>query len=81
VDVVVLDTALPDASGGEVLRQIKRHKPDLPVVVLAVDANPAYANAVRKAGASGYLTKIAAPHDLVNAIQVALEGGTVFPTA
>jgi two-component system invasion response regulator UvrY len=80
VDAVILDITLPDLSGAEVLRQIKRHEPDMPIIVLAVDADPAYAPAVRKAGASGYLAKAAAPDDLVNAIQVALQGGTFFPT-
>jgi DNA-binding NarL/FixJ family response regulator len=77
VDAVAPANSLPDVSGGDVLRQIRS---DMLAAVPAGYANPAYANAVRKARVSSYLAKAAAPNDLVSAIQGTLEGGTVFPT-
>jgi two-component system, NarL family, invasion response regulator UvrY len=74
-DVVLQDLALPDMEGLDLLRLIKRHKPDLPVLVLSFYPEDQYAVRVLKEGASGYLTKESVPNDLIHAIRKAAEGG------
>ena len=73
-DVVVLDIALPDKSGLEVLRQIKDHKPKLPVLILSMYPEDQFALRVLKAGASGFLNKESAPEELINALRKTSNG-------
>jgi two-component system response regulator HydG len=57
VDVVLLDLKLPGSGGIEVLRQIKRKRPDIEVVVVTGHGTVESAVEVMKAGAYDYLTK------------------------
>ncbi len=72
--VMLLDISLPDRSGIDVLKQIKKEKPDLPVLMLSMHREDQYAIRSLKAGAAGYLTKQSAPRELVTAIRQAAEG-------
>lgn len=74
-DVVVLDISLPGINGLVVLQQIKRQYPELPVLVLSMYGEEQYAVRTLKAGAAGYLTKEAAPQELVTAIRKVGNGG------
>lgn len=67
--VVLLDISLPDRNGIEVLKQIKKEKPDLAVLMLSMHREDQYAIRSLKAGAAGYLTKQSAPRELVTAIR------------
>lgn len=57
LDGVLLDLSLPDRSGIGVLRELRRSRPDLPVVVMSFHPESEYAAAARAAGAAGYLSK------------------------
>ena len=81
VDVVVLDIAMPDGNGLDVLRTLKREKPNLPVVVLSMHSEEQYGVLVLKAGASGYLTKESAPNQLIAAIRKVIMGGKYISPA
>lgn len=72
--VLLLDVNMPGRSGLEVLKDVKRSCPDLPVIVLSVQPEDQYAVRCLRAGASGFLNKDAAPEELVNAIKKALTG-------
>ena len=74
-DVVVLDMAMPGLSGLDILKQIKRETPKLPVLILSVHPEEQYAVRALKAGASGYLTKERAPDELITAIRKVSMGG------
>src|SRR5439155_16338525 len=74
-DIVVLDITLPGRSGLEVLREIKRSKPKLPVLVLSMHPEDQFAVRLLKSGASGYMTKESAPEELVGAVQKIVAGG------
>jgi DNA-binding NarL/FixJ family response regulator len=67
--VLLLDISLPDRNGIEVLKQIKKEKPELAVLMLSMHREDQYAIRALKAGASGYLTKQSAPKELVTAIR------------
>ena len=75
-DVIVLDITMPGRGGLDVLKDAKRLRPDVPVVVLSMHPEDQYAVRVLKAGASAYLTKETASEKLVQAIRKALTGGT-----
>jgi two-component system invasion response regulator UvrY len=74
-DVVVLDISMPDRSGLEVLCDIRKARPELPVLVLSMHPENQFAVRVLRDGASGYLTKASAPEELVGAIKKVLAGG------
>jgi len=74
-DVVILDLTMPGRSGHEVLLEIKRAHPLLPVLILSVHPEDQFAVRLLKAGAAGYMTKETAPEELVGAVRKALAGG------
>jgi DNA-binding NarL/FixJ family response regulator len=74
-DVVVLDITMPGRSGLEVLKEIKRSRPRLPVLILSMHPEDQFAVRLLKAGAAGYLTKESAGEELVGAIKKVVGGG------
>lgn len=75
-DVVILDISMPGRSGLDVLKEIRKHRPNLPVLVLSIHPEDQFAVRVLRAGAAGYMTKETAPEELVNAIAKVIDGGT-----
>lgn len=73
-DLVVLDVKMPGKSGLDALKEIKLHRPKLPVVILSMHPEDQIAIRAIRAGASGYLTKESASDELVLAIRKALKG-------
>ncbi len=69
LDVVLLDITMPDRNGLDTLKQLKKEKPKLPVLMLSMHPEEIYALRAIKAGASGYLSKQSAPALLVTAIR------------
>jgi len=74
-DAVILDIGLPGRGGLDVLKDIKREVPGLPVLILSMHSEDQYAVRALRAGAAGYLTKEAAPKNLVDAIRRVVAGG------
>ncbi len=73
-DIVMLDISLPDRSGLEVLKAIKKARPALPVMVLSMYPVDQYALRVLRAGGAGYLTKESAPDQLLEAVRKVTAG-------
>lgn len=74
-DLVLLDITLPDVNGLEVLKRIKREKPELPVIVFSMFSEDEYASTALDAGASGYLAKESPPEEILEAIRRVTKGG------
>jgi DNA-binding NarL/FixJ family response regulator len=74
-DVVVLDITLPDFDGLEGLAELRRHFPELRIVMLSMHPEERYALAALRAGALGYVSKATASSELVEAVRRAGEGG------
>ena len=74
-DVVLLDISMPDKSGLEVLRELGRQRPELPILILTMHSEQDYAMRVLRQGASGYITKQSAPEELMTAILRVASGG------
>ena len=74
-DVVILDINLPGSSGLELLSDIRKERPLLPVLILTVYSEEQYAVRAIKAGAAGFLTKESAPDKLIEAVRKVASGG------
>lgn len=73
-DIIICDLSMPGRSGLDIIHDIKRNFPRLPVLILSIHPEDQYAIRVLKAGASGYLSKETAPEELIYAVQKALQG-------
>ncbi len=73
-DVVLMDIGLPDMSGIDAAREIKRLWPRIAVVALTIHEDEEYFFKMLEVGASGYVPKRAAPEELISAIRTAASG-------
>jgi two-component system invasion response regulator UvrY len=73
-DCALVDIALPGKTGLELLKELRRERPKLPVLILSMFPEEQYAIRMLRAGASAYLNKESAPDQLVNAIRTVLRG-------
>ena len=73
-DVVVMDIGLPDLSGIDAAREVKRLREGTAVVALTIHEDEEYFFKMLDAGASGYVPKRAAPEELLTAIRAAAMG-------
>ena len=70
----------PTAPGIDLLRQIRPHKPDLPILILSMHPEEQFAVSLLRADASGYITKDAVPELVVKAIRTLLNGRKYIST-
>jgi len=80
-DVAVLDYSMPGCSGADLVREVKRHHPERPVLVLSVLPEEVHAGQVLKAGGAGYINKASANEDLTSAIRKVVSGGKYVSAA
>ena len=73
--LVLLDLALPGAHGLDLLAELRRDFPRLPVVVLSATHDHATVGAALAAGARGFVAKTADPIELLAAVRAVLAGG------
>ncbi|ABU76571.1 two-component system response regulator UvrY [Cronobacter sakazakii] len=69
VDVVLMDMNMPGIGGLEATRKIARYSSDIKVIMLTVHTENPLPAKVMQAGAAGYLSKGAAPAEVVSAIR------------
>jgi two-component system invasion response regulator UvrY len=75
LDAVLLDIALPERDGLDVLQALKQSWPLLPVLMLSTYPEKQYAVRCIKLGAAGYLNKSANPDDMIAAVRKVAGGG------
>ena len=80
-DLLILDLNLPDINGVEILKKLKHSKYKIPVLILSAFPEEQYAVRLIKAGASGYLNKIAVADLLIDAIRKIISGGHYISSA
>jgi DNA-binding NarL/FixJ family response regulator len=68
-DLILLDINMPGRSGFEVLNDVRKSYPLLPVIMVSVQPESQYALRCLQAGATAYVSKSSAPEDLVPTIQ------------
>ena len=74
VDVIILDLNLPDRHGIDLLLQLRSASPKIPVLILSMHREAAYAVRLLKAGAAGYIGKDSAREQLVEGIRTVARG-------
>lgn len=74
-EIVILDISMPGRSGLDILDELKRLRPKLPILFLSMYPEAQYARRVLKAGAAGYLTKESIPEELQTAVRRVVAGG------
>jgi len=77
-DILLLDMAMPNLGGLEVLRRISKDLPDCKVVILTQHEAPAYILPALQAGAKGYLLKKAGGGEVVQAVRAVARGESVL---
>lgn len=73
-NVILMDIGLPDLSGIDATREIKKRVPEVAIVALTIHEDEEYFFKMLESGASGYVPKRAAPEELITAIRAAATG-------
>jgi DNA-binding NarL/FixJ family response regulator len=80
-DILILDINMPGRNGFEVLDEVRRHFPRLPILVLSSTPEDQLGLRAIRSGAAGYLNKQTAPEQLVDAVRTVLAGGQFISDA
>jgi DNA-binding NarL/FixJ family response regulator len=80
-DVVLMDLQMPRLDGAQAIRQIRRERPNIRVLILTTFANEDHVLAGINAGAHGYLLKDATPEQLLQSIRAVYRGEAVLGSA
>lgn len=75
-DIVVADITMPGMSGIDAMRELKADGSAARFIFLTIHAEGRLAAEAMRSGASGYLLKQAAGHELLHAIRAVMGGGT-----
>src|SRR5436309_3897985 len=73
-DIVIVNLTLKGPSGLELLKDLKAHQVNVPVLVLSMHDELLYAERVLRAGARGYITKNQTSNEVMAAIRKVLNG-------
>jgi two-component system, NarL family, response regulator NreC len=73
-NLILMDIGLPDLSGIDATREIKKNLPAVSIVALTIHEDEEYFFKMLEAGATGYVPKRAAPEELLTAIRAAAKG-------
>jgi DNA-binding NarL/FixJ family response regulator len=74
-DVMIVDISLKQGDGIELVRDVRAHHPQLPILVLSMHDETIYAERMLSAGANGYIMKLAASEQFLVALRRVLDGG------
>ncbi|MCJ7582367.1 MAG: response regulator transcription factor [Candidatus Aminicenantes bacterium] len=73
-DIVILEISLSNGKGLQVLQELKKNRPELPVLVLSLYPEGYHAVRAIRAGADGFVTKERTTDELLKAIQIVCSG-------
>jgi two-component system invasion response regulator UvrY len=74
LDAVITDLSMQGGSALDVLQEIKKKAPELPIIILSMYPEDQFAVRAIRGGASAYLTKESAPRELVRALRTVVSG-------
>jgi len=74
-EILILDISMPGKSGLDILNDLKRLRPKLPILLLSMHPEEQFARRALKSGAAGYLTKESVPEELKEAVRKVVNGG------
>ena len=78
IDIILMDVRMPNMTGVECTRMVKKNHPEVKVIILTTFDDDEYVYDAVKYGASGYLLKGCSLEELSNAIHNVLNGGACF---
>jgi DNA-binding NarL/FixJ family response regulator len=82
VHVAILDVSMPKSTGIQAAAELRRRKPELKLLMLSMYDSEQFLFESLRAGASGYVLKSEADHDIVDAIRRTMRGQTfLYPSA
>ena len=73
-DVMIADISLKQGDGIELVRDVRAHHPQLPILVLSMHDETIYAERMLSAGANGYIMKQAASEQFLISLRRVLDG-------
>src|SRR5512140_3038071 len=73
-DLVLTDLSMPDARGVEAVAGIKRHYPEVKILVVSFHRESEFMQQCRDAGAAGYVVKDAIHNELCDGMRAVLGG-------
>ena len=76
--LVLTDLTMPDAHGIEAVSELRRHYPDVKIIVISFHRENEFKNRCRDAGAAGYVVKDAIFDELLDGMRTVLSGNTYF---
>lgn len=74
IDILIMDIAMPDQSGIDVLANIRARAPELPILILSAYPSAHYATELLRRGANCYLNKECEPEEIVTAVRALARG-------
>ena len=74
-NLVIADISLNQGDGIELVREVRAHHPQLPILVLSNHDEAIYAERLLSVGASGYMTKQATSEQILYSLRRVLDGG------
>jgi DNA-binding NarL/FixJ family response regulator len=72
---IIADISLNQGDGIELVREVRAHHPQLPILVLSMHDESIYAERMLSVGANGYLTKQATGEQILRALRCVIDGG------
>ncbi|MBK7543632.1 MAG: response regulator transcription factor [Candidatus Competibacteraceae bacterium] len=81
LDLILLDLALPGASGLAALPELRELRPTVPLVILSASEEPLAVRQALKTGAMGYIPKSCSSHEMVSALRLVMAGEIYIPPA
>jgi len=75
-DIIVADITMPQLNGIDAVLKLKKNKIRSKVILLTMHKDVTYAARAFEAGASGFVLKHSASHELISAIRAVLKGRT-----
>jgi len=79
LDLLLVDLRMPGARGIDTIRELRVRAPEVPVVVVSADEDPAHVASLVSLGVCGYVPKSEPPAVIVSAVRLVLAGGTYVP--
>jgi DNA-binding NarL/FixJ family response regulator len=82
VHLAILDVAMPRTTGIQAAAELRRRKPEVKLLMLSMYDSEQFLFESLKAGASGYVLKSDADHDIVEAVRRTMRGQSfLYPSA
>ena len=75
-DIVLLDISMPGRGGLDVLNELRKTSPRLPIIVLSMHEEEQWVIRMLRAGAKGYVSKQTAPGAIIQAVETVQQGKT-----